>query len=619
MVKNKKWPKTTWVVGGGPHSPPSRYTPSAKYTKMIKERDVMIPMRDGIRIAVDIYRPDAHGKFPTLIAYAPHNKDLQGPDAWENFGPQPAWSSLWLGAQEAGDTKFIVSRGYAHVIANPRGIGKSEGAPSGRFGVETDLYDIIEWIANQPWCNGNIGMIGISAFACAQWIAAKQQPPHLKAIFPYDPGGAYWFRDLYPGGVLHVIFYLLDQLDVTHIIRDRPEALPSELERLWKIAISNPDYKMYPHIFNVLTQKGQHTPEFFHLLLNPFDNEKNVEKIEEDFNRIKVPFYTGSGWYAYTYKLHLEGAQHWFTGVKGVPKKLIFTGPAHLERPFHELHAEIIRWYDYWLKGIDTGIMNDPPVKIWVMGANKWLYAEDWPLPETVWTKFYLRSWERLCTDPPTSLSIEDQEEPDAFVQMPPTQTRKIQRLRYMTDPLPEDMLVIGPSVLCLYASIDQEDTNWIIILKDVGPDVSVQTAREGEKFVPANLPERELTRGWLKASHKAIDPKRSKPWKPWHPLTREAWKPVKPGEINEYAIEILATANLFKAGHRICLDITALDLPTGVAGFTNVEYVPYHICSSKTTLHKIYHDPKYPSHLLLPIIPEPKNIGKTHVYWRFK
>ena len=173
-----------------------------------------------------------------------------------------------------------------------------------------------------------------------------------------------------------------------------------------------------------------------------------------------------------------------------------------------------------------------------------------------------------------------------------------------MTDPLPEDILIAGPSTLYLHAAVDQTDTNWIVILKDVGPDVSVRTAREGENEIPDNLPERELTRGWLKASHRALDPERSKPWKPWHPFTREAQKPVVPDEINEYAIEILATANLFKKGHRICVDITCTDVPTGTAFFTNVEYIPYHICSSKTTLHKIYHNERYPSHLLLPVIP---------------
>jgi hypothetical protein len=180
----------------------------------------------------------------------------------------------------------------------------------------------------------------------------------------------------------------------------------------------------------------------------------------------------------------------------------------------------------------------------------------------------------------------------------------EIERLRYMTEPLSHDVLVAGPISLTLYAEIDQEDTNWIVILKDVGPDPSVRTQREGERFVPGNLHERELTRGWLKASHRAVDPARSKPWVPWHPLTREAQQPVTPGEINEYQIEILSTANLFKAGHRICLDITCLDLPTGTGGLTNVEFMAPHVCSSKTTLHKIYHTGEYPSHLLLPIVP---------------
>jgi predicted acyl esterase len=171
-----------------------------------------------------------------------------------------------------------------------------------------------------------------------------------------------------------------------------------------------------------------------------------------------------------------------------------------------------------------------------------------------------------------------------------------------MTDPLPEDTLIAGPSALYLYASIDQEDTNWIIILKDVGPDVSVRTAREGETQIPENLPERELVRGWLKASHRALDQTRSKPWKPWHPFTREAQKPVVPGEITEYAIEILATANLFKKGHRICVEITSTDVPTGIACLMNAEY--FLIILVANHAHKIYHSEKYPSYLLLLIFP---------------
>jgi predicted acyl esterase len=106
-------------------------------------------------------------------------------------------------------------------------------------------------------------------------------------------------------------------------------------------------------------------------------------------------------------------------------------------------------------------------------------------------------------------------------------------------------------------------------------------------------------------AAHRALDAARSLPGRPWHPLTRAAQRPVAPGEINEYAIEIMATANQFRRGHRICVEITSLDLATGVGGATNVEYIPYHICSSRTVLHSIFHNPAHPSHLLLPVIPE--------------
>jgi putative CocE/NonD family hydrolase len=193
---------------------------------------------------------------------------------------------------------------------------------------------------------------------------------------------------------------------------------------------------------------------------------------------------------------------------------------------------------------------------------------------------------------------------------MPLTQTSEVQRLRYVSEPLPQDTLIAGPMVLNLFASIDQDDTNWMIAVSDLGPDVSVRTGRDGERHVPRDLPEREITRGWLKASQRALDPQRSKPWKPWHKLTRAAKRPVVPGEVNDYAIELMASANLFKAGHRICVDIASMDVPTGVGGATNVEYMPYHICSSRTVLHRIYHDERHPSHLLLPLIPKTSRGG---------
>jgi predicted acyl esterase len=489
------------------------------------------------------------------------------------------------------------------VIGQPRGYFKSGDGGS----REWDSFDLIEWIAKQSWCDGAIGMIGIGAFASEQYHAARQQPPLLKAIFPYDPRGAYGvlggFREEYPGGVIHTFRYVGDHISTAHTNRGQPEALSPEREGLWRTAMHNPDYKMYPFIHNVIAQKGQSFPRYFDTLIDPYDSEDTVGRAEAEFKKITVPTHTGAAWYGYTYKTHLCGAQTYFQKISG-PKKLTLNGPAHLDRPLRALRADMLRWYDYWLRGVETGVMDDPPVRFFVMGANEWRTGDDWPLPETQWTKLYLNSWERLTAEPFIADSVDAYIPPDLFVQMPPTQTNRIEKLRYLSDPLPHDLLIAGPSVLNLFAAIDHDDTNWIISLRDVGPDVSVRTAREGEREIRGDLPSRELTRGWLKASHRALDPDRSKPWKPWHPLTRQAQKPVAPGEVTEYSIEILSTANLFRRGHRICVEISCLDLSTGVLGATNVEYIPYHLCSSKPVLHRIYHDAAHPSHLLLPIIP---------------
>src|SRR6201997_1931635 len=149
---------------------PVKYDRAPQYAGMIAEKDVAVPMRDGVNLSIDIYRPDTKEKLPALLAFAIYNKDLQGPDVAEALPPQPAWSSLWAGPLEAGDTKFFVSRGYVHVIGSPRGVGKSDSGGSRQW----DSYDLIEWIAQQPWSDGNVGMVDISGFGAVHWIAAGQ-------------------------------------------------------------------------------------------------------------------------------------------------------------------------------------------------------------------------------------------------------------------------------------------------------------------------------------------------------------------------------------------------------------------------------------------------------------
>ena len=161
------------------------------------EKDVYVEMRDGVRLACDMYHPDAEGKYPALLSMGPYGKENQQ----LKVPPNPFASDFAI--IEAGDTEFFVSRGYVHVIADVRGTGHSEG----KYDIcstkeQEDGYDLVEWIAGQPWCNGNVGMVGISYFAFIQYLVAAQQPPHLKAIFPHDGWGD-MYRDVsHHGGIL---------------------------------------------------------------------------------------------------------------------------------------------------------------------------------------------------------------------------------------------------------------------------------------------------------------------------------------------------------------------------------------------------------------------------------
>jgi predicted acyl esterase len=253
------------------------------------------------------------------------------------------------------------------------------------------------------------------------------------------------------------------------------------------------------------------------------------------------------------------------------------------ERPFHEFHDEIIRWYNQWLKGVDTGVMDDPPIKLFVQGIDEWRYEHEWPLARTNWKSFYLRTRHRLLPEPEPFDT--DSVPPDGFYQPPLFVTNKVLSLNYKSPPFNEDTEVTGPCALYLYAVIDTEDTNWIVRIFDVDP--------LGNKV--------QITSGWLKASHREIDEDRSKPWAPQHPHTRSI--PTKPGKMYEYAIKVYAMSNVFMKGHCIELEIRSQEDPFD----PRLGLLPpdsFHLNSGRAIFHRIYRDKMYPSHLLLPLIP---------------
>jgi hypothetical protein len=541
------------------------------------EKDVMVKVRDGVRLAVNIYRPNARGKFPALFAMGGYGKELQE----VLIAPQPLYkSAVWDGNIEAGDTPNIVPRGYVHIIADARGTGQSEGEFAGMSTQQEgkDGADIVEWIARQPWCDGNVGMIGYSYYGMMQLMVAIQQPPHLKAIF-VSHVAADFYRDMaYSGGVLSLFIYGLwdgrhgtsgfaPKNPVSQMMKTLPK---DELERRRNELLNHPDIKHYPNLYHLL-KYPQKNPQFFDILMNPFDGPYWRERsVYPFFKKIKVPTYV-IGKIGGT-----KGFWDVYTGLNTTKKLWVKpTGPE--ERPWREDIELILRWHDHWLKGNDTGIMDEPPIKMYVPGASRYRYEKEWPLKGIDYTSCYLRRWEGLSFEPELY-----QPEPDCFLQQPLHLSNKRDSVKYLSPTLPADLETIGPAALNLFASIDQDDTNWIVKLSDVAP-----TGKEAP-----------VAKGWLKASHRALDTAKSKPYNPYHP--HASAEPVRPGEINEYAIGLGNIVNVFKAGHRIKLEIESMESPRDPD--IQIHYHP-HLNSSKTTLHKIFRNREYRSHLVLPVI----------------
>lgn len=540
-------------------------------------KDIFVPMRDGVKLAVDVYHPNAEGKFPALLSLSCYGKDVQK----LSIVPGPIDFRIGNGGIEAGNSEYFVSRGYVHVIADSRGTGISEGAY--RFlshKEQEDGYDLVEWIASQPWCDGNVGMLGMSYFGMIQYLIAALNPPHLRAIFAHDALTDVYRMFLYNGGILdygfffqwwpHVPAHTIEPLDVSAV----------ELAKMVEEAKKERDVQACPVAYITLGLPEKNIP-LFDALVYPNDGPYYWERSAwTKFDRIKIPIYLLSRWTGWS--AHLPGA---FSGYLGIdaPKKLRI-GLTELGggfgRPWGENHDIILRWYDHWLKGIDTGIMDEPPINIYVQGENKWRFEQEWPLARTEWTKFYLRKNGTLSMEQPTP-----GETPDSFTNVPRLlQGQKAPAIMYQTAAFMKDTEVTGPIALYFYAALSTEDGNWMAEIHDVAPDGS----------------QKLISMGWLRASHRELDSSKSTLYKPFHPHTKRS--PVIPGAVYEYAMEIADTSCVFKVGHKIQLTVKGQDSPwDGPEGFREL---CYHLSNANETQHTLYHDTEYPSYLLLPIIP---------------
>jgi predicted acyl esterase len=510
-----------------------RYATSSDYA-------ASIPMRDGIRLAADVIRPAARDmKVPALVTSSVYTRQLQrGVTA--------------LGQNEAGISEFWVPRGYAHVIVDVRGSNDSQGTYD-LFGAleQQDLYDIIEWVAEQPWCDGNVGMSGVSYMGRSQLFAAEQQPPHLKAIFPYDASCDFYRDACFHGGIptnftTHWTQFVMN-LHMTSGRNPNVESLKQQL------AI------MYSHKY-------------------PFDGPFYQERSAGPrLDKVKIPSYFGCGWYMN--ELHLKGAFDGYNGTGAIPKRMLVGPRPWPLRPWAGYHYEMLRWYDHWLKGLDTRVMEGAPIQLYIHGDERWRAEKEWPLKRTQWRELFLGGAANGREGRLLDAAGPEQTRRYEFDGLSREATLGEPRLVYRTEPLAKAMELTGPLALYLNASSTAPDIDWLVHMVDEAPDGK----------------HRELCKGWLRASHRKVDAARSTPAQPYHPHLEG--DPLKPGAVHEFAIEIWPVCNVFKAGHRIRLEIANSDSVIAANGR------PHVTIKAKAT-NTVHEGGSKPSRLVVPVIP---------------
>lgn len=517
--------------------PPERSDP--RYATFA-DYEARIPLRDGVRLAADVLRPSAAGlKFPALVTTSVYTRQLQR-------------GVVALGQNEAGISEFWVPRGYAHVIVDVRGCNDSEGLYD-LFGAQEqqDLHDIIEWVAAQPWCDGNVGMSGISYMGRTQLFAAEQQPPHLKAIFPYDASCDFYRDACFHGGIAtsfttHWTAFVMN-LNMTSGRNPNAEAIKQKLEI------------MYSHKY-------------------PFDGPFYRERSAGPrLDKVKIPAYFGSGWYMN--ELHLKGVFDGYNGTGGIPRRMMVGPRPWPLRPWAGYHYEMLRWYDHWLKGMDTRVMEGPPIQLYVQGENRWRSEREWPLARTQWREFYLGGPASGLQGRLLEAAGGEQARRFEFDPLSPEAAHGEPRLVYRTEPLVKPMELTGPLALYLQVSSSAPDTDWLVFVADESPDGKA----------------RELCKGWLRASHRKIDSARSTPAQPYHPHL--AAEPMQPGTVYELPIEIWPTCNVFKAGHRLRLEIANSDSIIAANGRP-------HVTIKARATNTVHEGGRKPSRLVVPVIP---------------
>jgi predicted acyl esterase len=543
---------------------------------MCCDQDVAVAMRDGVELMADVHRPDAGGRFPALIAASPYPRQIQ------DLGAP-------MGFIEAGATDFWVPRGYVHVIANLRGTGGS-GGTFGFFDAQErqDLHDLVEWAAAQPWCDGNVGMIGISYFAMTQLEAAVERPPHLRAIFPVAVTS-----DLYEAAMHHGLFssgFVTPFLAMVGLTSGRSDAFWRS--KLIKAAREVLHTRALHRKF--ATMNGEASVTVLHAALklhhepHPWDDLWQAMAVEHPLRdawwderdlrpllqRVEVPTYLGCDWD--NVPLHLPSTFTALGDLVNAPEVRVgMLGEFGLTWPWESLHVEALAWYDRWLKGRDTGILDGSPIRYWMPVADEWRTSDVWPPTAVTHRTLALRADGELGEDEGTPGQR-------SFLVLGPGLGRSTgsegepAHLEWTSHALEHDLDMVGDLELQLDATATALDTAWIITLQDVAPDDTVV----------------DVTAGWLRASLREVDDQRSRPGAP--ELACRRAEALVPGTTTSYRIPLVTNARRFAAGHRLRLVVAGDDQDPDAPAIMGFRHAPVGT-SSLNSIHST-------SRLLLPV-----------------
>lgn len=545
------------------------------------ERDVEARMRDGVVLRADILRPDGPGRFPALLVRTPYGK-----------------RSEWI----EDDFPMRAARaGYVVAVQDVRGRYRSDGVFDPYRQEGKDGFDTIAWLAGQPFCDGQVGLFGLSYPAAVQWLAAVESPPQLKAMAPamtFSTGRAF----CYFGGAFDLSWIPWFYREIAPDLRRRQgldgPRTADEAERAWaehgEEWLRHMPLRQNPALAGV-------APAFFEWLDHPDDGPYwDFLRIEGRYDRVRVPVLSLSGWHDEGYGpgsavRNFVGTQRWGGRLvigpwtHGTPRpgrtragELDFGRDAGLG-----YDALLLRFFDRWLKGQPNGVDREPPVRIFVMGDNVWRDEPGWPLARARPAAYHLRAGGRLALEPAAA-----GEPPDTYVYDPRDplvdphggrlgaydqsglESRK-DVLVYRSETLARDLEVTGTVEVELYISSSARDTDFIVRLLDVYPD--------GRAY---NLmsPTLEVLRARYRNGEA-------------HP------EPIEPGRIVKLRLANGITSNVFKAGHRIGVHVTSslhphLDLNPNTGGVIATE------ASSLRAEQLVHHDPAHPSRVVLPVIP---------------